>query len=297
MKRTNLTSGIRQSCWINYFGSQFEGKCAVGCEKKINVFDYECGHIEAVSSGGSNQITNIRPICGGCNKSMGTTNMIEYIKRSGYCPSWILQMEIHQPIIAVNHSLYTVPMTASQPLSSYRIINGSSYSYVYDMPVFADIPWKDITAKEIEVVEEGIIKRYPIDTSIYRHIKCVKPSWDVIIPRHLSLESIIITMSNAFIDYRLTHSSYTCDDIGCSQFIKFIEALSQMVIMIKGGKVSDVIGDAYHSVSHCIDIADFLDSFLQPNSGTTLAKIYAFMKKDTLVDYMVLHNINTCRHR
>jgi hypothetical protein len=227
---------------------------------------------------------------------MGTTNMIEYIKRSGYCPTWILQMEIHKPIIAANHSLYTVPMNTLQPLSSYRIIDGSSYSYIYDMPTFVDIPWRDINAKEIEVVEDGYIKRHPIDTSIYKYIPSVKPSWDVIIPRHLSLEAIIITMSNAFIDYRLTHSSYSCDGVGCSQFIKFIEALSQMVIMVKDGKVSDVIGDAFHSISHCIAIAEFLDSFIMDDTST-LAKIYAFMKKDTLVDYMMRHNINTCRIR
>lgn len=295
MKRTNLTSGIRQSCWLNYFGGQFEGKCAVGCEKKINVFDYECGHIESVSSGGSNEITNLRPICGGCNKSMGTTNMIEYIKQSGYCPAWILQMEIHKPIIATNHSLYTVPMNVIQPLSSYRIIDGSSYSYIYDMPAFVNIPWRDLTAKEIEVVEDGYIKRYAVDTSIYKYIPSVKPSWDVIIPRYLSLEAIIILMSNAFIDYRLTHSSYVSEKIGCSQFIKFIEALSQMVIMVKDGKVSDVIGDAFHSISHCIAIAEFLDTIIVDNN--TLAKIYTFMKKDTLVDYMMRHNINTCRIR
>ena len=43
---------------------------------------WECGHIISEINGGNLSIENLRPICSGCNKSIATTNMIEYINKN-----------------------------------------------------------------------------------------------------------------------------------------------------------------------------------------------------------------------
>ena len=41
---------------------------------------FDCGHMTAVANGGSNDISNLKPICSSCNKSMGTKNMDDFKK-------------------------------------------------------------------------------------------------------------------------------------------------------------------------------------------------------------------------
>ena len=50
------------------------------CQDKINVWDFECGHVQSHAEGGPISLENLRPICGSCNKSMGSTNLFEYKK-------------------------------------------------------------------------------------------------------------------------------------------------------------------------------------------------------------------------
>ena len=51
-------------------------------KKKLNT--YECGHVHAEKNGGSNTLNNLRPICSGCNRSMGIKNMELFIKECGF---------------------------------------------------------------------------------------------------------------------------------------------------------------------------------------------------------------------
>ena len=44
------------------------------------MMNFECGHIIPESKGGETNEDNLIPICGLCNKSMGTRNMYEYTK-------------------------------------------------------------------------------------------------------------------------------------------------------------------------------------------------------------------------
>jgi len=53
------------------------GKCFT-CDKKINKEDMIMGHINAIKYGGSNDISNIMPVCETCNSKMGTMNMYEF---------------------------------------------------------------------------------------------------------------------------------------------------------------------------------------------------------------------------
>lgn len=43
--------------------------------------DFEAGHIIPKSKGGSMELSNLRPVCSTCNKSMGTINMKDFMKK------------------------------------------------------------------------------------------------------------------------------------------------------------------------------------------------------------------------
>lgn len=81
--RRKIPKGVRDDVWARYIGKdKVEGKCYV-CKKPIRITNFEVGHNKAVSKGGSNRITNLRPICRKCNLSMGTMSIEDY-KRKYY---------------------------------------------------------------------------------------------------------------------------------------------------------------------------------------------------------------------
>lgn len=56
------------------------------CKTEIITYkNWHAGHVRSKHHGGSNDIANLRPICGHCNYSMGTKHMNAYIAK--YHPS------------------------------------------------------------------------------------------------------------------------------------------------------------------------------------------------------------------
>ena len=79
-KRVTIPKSVKDQLWDSIFGSKAgEGKCYV-CSETINSKKFDCGHMTAVANGGSNDISNLKPICSSCNKSMGTKNMDDFKK-------------------------------------------------------------------------------------------------------------------------------------------------------------------------------------------------------------------------
>ena len=57
------------------------GKCYC-CEwRPITYTDFEVGHNKAVAKGGKDNISNLRPICRQCNRSMRTMSIEQYKKK------------------------------------------------------------------------------------------------------------------------------------------------------------------------------------------------------------------------
>ena len=76
-KRTNVPKAVREQCWLNTVGKQYESKCYVRwCKNRMNVFDFHVGHDIPASKGGTLDIDNLRPICSRCNLSMSNTYTI-----------------------------------------------------------------------------------------------------------------------------------------------------------------------------------------------------------------------------
>jgi len=50
----------------------------------ITIMNFHVGHVKSDKDGGTTEINNLRPICPTCNYSMGTQNMIDFVKEFGY---------------------------------------------------------------------------------------------------------------------------------------------------------------------------------------------------------------------
>lgn len=84
-KSKKLPAALRNAVWNTYIGAE-TGKSICFCcgVESISRGVYECGHVQSKASGGSDMLSNLRPVCGLCNKSMGTRNMVEFIKDCGF---------------------------------------------------------------------------------------------------------------------------------------------------------------------------------------------------------------------
>lgn len=80
-KRKTIPKTVKDKLWDLSFGpDKGSGKCYC-CGLIINSKKFDAGHIVSVAKGGSDKISNLKPICSTCNKSMGTENMDEFKKR------------------------------------------------------------------------------------------------------------------------------------------------------------------------------------------------------------------------
>jgi 5-methylcytosine-specific restriction endonuclease McrA len=79
-KRKAIPKAVKSTLWNMHFTeNNAKGDCQV-CTKEIKMNDFEAGHIIAASNGGSDNLDNLLPICGLCNRSMGTQNLNEFKK-------------------------------------------------------------------------------------------------------------------------------------------------------------------------------------------------------------------------
>ncbi len=81
IKRKPIDKSTRDAVWIKYLGNKVEGKCYCCKIRTIHFTDFQVGHNKAVAKGGDNNISNLRPICGPCNRGMGTMSIEQYRKK------------------------------------------------------------------------------------------------------------------------------------------------------------------------------------------------------------------------
>jgi 5-methylcytosine-specific restriction endonuclease McrA len=86
-KKKNIPKKLKDLVWSKYVGD-FIGKTkclCCGCTY-IKMNEFHCGHVIAESKGGKTNLKNLRPICAGCNLSMGTKNFYEFQDMWGFKP-------------------------------------------------------------------------------------------------------------------------------------------------------------------------------------------------------------------
>jgi len=83
-ERKKLPKDVRDQVWDRYIGAtKTTGKCYCCRWRPITYRDFEVGHNKSKFEGGRDHINNLRPICKGCNRSMGTKS-IEWYKNKYY---------------------------------------------------------------------------------------------------------------------------------------------------------------------------------------------------------------------
>lgn len=79
LTREKLPKDVRDQVWDRYVGAtKTISKCYCCRWRPITYRDFEVGHNKAVAKGGKDHISNLRPICKQCNRSMGTMSIERY---------------------------------------------------------------------------------------------------------------------------------------------------------------------------------------------------------------------------
>lgn len=83
-KKKAIPHMLKRMVWNKWVGEAIgKTKCLCCKISDITMLTFVCGRIIPESKGGELSVNNLKPICGSCNSSMGTTNMDEYIKKYG----------------------------------------------------------------------------------------------------------------------------------------------------------------------------------------------------------------------
>ena len=80
VKKKGISKSLRCKVWNKWVGDTIGQTMCIVCQNnKISMMEFECGHIISEANGGNTDIDNLLPICGICNKSMGTMHMEEFV--------------------------------------------------------------------------------------------------------------------------------------------------------------------------------------------------------------------------
>lgn len=79
--RKSIPKKVKNDVWNRHTGNSdsMTSRCFV-CNDPVKFANFECGHVKSVADGGTNIIENLRVICLGCNRSMGTRDLLDYKK-------------------------------------------------------------------------------------------------------------------------------------------------------------------------------------------------------------------------
>lgn len=80
-KKERIPATVRNIVWVTHFEDSKKGKCWLCRVEDISSANFECGHVISERNGGKVTVDNLRPICGFCNKSVGTMNMEDFKKK------------------------------------------------------------------------------------------------------------------------------------------------------------------------------------------------------------------------
>jgi len=77
--RVSISRTLRKQIWKIYIGEIISSKCLCCTKEKIDMNNFEAGHMISVKNGGLTNINNLRPICKSCNRNMSDISMFEYM--------------------------------------------------------------------------------------------------------------------------------------------------------------------------------------------------------------------------
>jgi len=80
-RKKSIPKTLRKQVWKTYNKEESSAFCWCCEVNKVDIWQWECGHVISEVHGGTLNIKNLRPICSSCNKSMGTQNMETFKKK------------------------------------------------------------------------------------------------------------------------------------------------------------------------------------------------------------------------
>lgn len=84
-KKQSIPKKLKNIVWDTYIGNQIgQTKCLCCHTTIITMAEFDCGHVISEANGGVLSVDNLRPICRGCNLSMGTKSITEFQKICGF---------------------------------------------------------------------------------------------------------------------------------------------------------------------------------------------------------------------
>jgi hypothetical protein len=84
-KKLTISKPKKIEVWNKYVTEEVGStKCYCCKTNKISQQSYSCGHVISEHHGGTLDVANLRPICAPCNSSMGTKNMVEFMKEQKF---------------------------------------------------------------------------------------------------------------------------------------------------------------------------------------------------------------------
>jgi hypothetical protein len=116
-KKEKIPKALREQVWRTLCGEVFKTKCiVVWCTNSITVFDFEVGHNIPESKGGTLALSNLRPICTQCNRSMSNHYTIdEWNKLGGTSPAPVKPQIFTRQMGPSRHSLVTNVLGQPKP--------------------------------------------------------------------------------------------------------------------------------------------------------------------------------------
>jgi hypothetical protein len=84
-KKQSIPKPLKDQVWDTYIGKHYgTGKCQCCLIAEIDSKSFECGHVKSEATGGKLTISNLRPICGKCNRSMGKMHFFKFQQLCGF---------------------------------------------------------------------------------------------------------------------------------------------------------------------------------------------------------------------
>ena len=85
ISKEKINKKFKSLVWNRYIGENIAShKCFCCKMTTIKNVDFICGHVNPECKGGLMEINNMRPICSGCNGSMGSKDMVNFVKENNF---------------------------------------------------------------------------------------------------------------------------------------------------------------------------------------------------------------------
>ena len=179
-KKEKIPMAVRNTVWLKWIKDKNNAKCFCCKLESITTANWHCGHIVSEKNGGKIHLNNLRPICAGCNCSMGRMNMYDFIEKYGFDT-------IEQPPLTVVNPLI-VPQLIVKPPTVIKRTTGwtkpinisNSLCYFLDVPLGTHISRTEVTKRVCNYIKEKNLqdpkdgRRILIDTKLNNLLKLKK---------------------------------------------------------------------------------------------------------------------------